>query len=409
MNTSIIRAGLVAVLCIIASHAYAKGPCDDITNAQHKQKCLKDEDQKAQQQAKFRAQQEAKHQAELRAQREHQRQQQSSDQPRTQALAAATGSISGKLHKNSASGPALDGVWVSSGGKSAFTNADGKFKLDGIAAGNTTIGFSRSGYHPYQGNVSIVAGTTVDMGERWLTEWIMSTPAQPLAAATGSISGKLHKNSASGSALDGVSVTSGDKSATTDKDGKFKLDGIAVGNTTIAFSRAGYNTYQGSVNIVAGQTANLGERWLTEKVPPAAGNTYDYMSVCPASGYDNVGKPGRPDKWDFFQCECTSYVADKLNEKGVPFGNSYKNVKWHDASNWVVAAKSVGISVDANPKIGDVAWFSYGHVAYVDSVDSTGNVTISEYNYNYPKKPYLYNSRSINKGTSAYPKHFIHL
>ncbi|MEN6622752.1 MAG: carboxypeptidase regulatory-like domain-containing protein, partial [Smithella sp.] len=82
--------------------------------------------------------------------------------------------------------------------------------------------------------------------------------------SVGSVSGKLHKNSASGAVLSGVSVSCGGKSVTTGNDGKFKLEKIAVGNQTILFSKSEYESYQTNVTIAAGQKANMGDRWLTE-------------------------------------------------------------------------------------------------------------------------------------------------
>lgn len=129
-----------------------------------------------------------------------------------------------------------------------------------------------------------------------------------------------------------------------------------------------------------------------------AGNTYDYRSSCPQS-------PNKVDKWNFYTCNCTSYDADKLSERGIPFYNYYKGVRWGNASNWINAASQVRVSYNTTPKRGDVAWFSYGHVAFVDYVDGSGNVTISEYNYS----PYSYGERTLKKGSSSYPKYFIHL
>lgn len=134
-----------------------------------------------------------------------------------------------------------------------------------------------------------------------------------------------------------------------------------------------------------------------------AGNTYNYANNCPANG----GK-GKIDAWQFYQCECVSYGADKLNEKGIAFNNNYKNVKWGSAINWINAAKAARISYNTSPKRGDIAWFSYGHVAYVDSVDSKGNVTLSEYNYS-PPYGYKYSTRTVKKGSTSYPRYFIHL
>lgn len=132
-----------------------------------------------------------------------------------------------------------------------------------------------------------------------------------------------------------------------------------------------------------------------------ARDTYDYDGSCPKS-------PNLVDKWKFYTCNCTSYAADKMNEHKVGLTNSYKLPKgktWGNASNWINAAKQAGISYNSTPKHRDIAWFSNGHVAYVESVDSKGNITVSEYNY---CKAYDYCTRSIKKGTSSYPKFFIH-
>jgi surface antigen len=130
-------------------------------------------------------------------------------------------------------------------------------------------------------------------------------------------------------------------------------------------------------------------------------NTYDYQGVCPTP---NGGKRIL-DKWNFWECECTSYAADKVNEGGVPFNSHYKNTKWGNAVNWLTAAISSGTPHSTTPRRGDVAWFAYGHVAYVEAVDSYGDVTISEYNWGHPHD---YHTRTIAKGTTAYPGSFIH-
>ena len=103
----------------------------------------------------------------------------------------------------------------------------------------------------------------------------------------------------------------------------------------------------------------------------------------------------------YYKCECTSYAADKMAEGGVA---ASKYQKLHDASQWKTNAKALGVAVDTIPKVHDVAWFS-GHVAYVESVDSKGNITVSEYNWS---TAYGYGTRPLNKGSSSYPLYFIH-
>jgi len=130
-------------------------------------------------------------------------------------------------------------------------------------------------------------------------------------------------------------------------------------------------------------------------------NTYAYRGVCPTP---NGGKKIL-DKWNEWECECTSYVADKLNERGVPFHARYKNVLWKGAGTWINAATQASVPYNKTPRRGDVAWFAYGHVAYVEAVDSYGDVTISEYNWGHPHD---YHTRTVNLGLTSYPAYFIH-
>lgn len=109
----------------------------------------------------------------------------------------------------------------------------------------------------------------------------------------------------------------------------------------------------------------------------------------------------------FYYRQCTDFVAWRLNNtNGVYFTNSYGGVTWSDASNWGYAAQSIGITVDVNPAVGSIAWWSggnYGHVAWVAGVNGD-NVDIEEYNG--PNSAYKYNSRTINKWN---PSGYIHI
>jgi surface antigen len=108
------------------------------------------------------------------------------------------------------------------------------------------------------------------------------------------------------------------------------------------------------------------------------------------------------DPWNFFRCQCTSFVAQRVNKRlGIKFTNKYKGCAFGDAKQWYGAAKSCGVKVNSTPVPGAVAQYSggkAGHVAWVHSV-SGSHVTIEEYNWNHPKG---YGTRTVPASSFNY-------
>jgi surface antigen len=142
--------------------------------------------------------------------------------------------------------------------------------------------------------------------------------------------------------------------------------------------------------------------------------------VSAASGVDdypdrlrNAPQDSLVDPWQFYNRECTSFVAWRLNsENRVPFDNYWRGQHWGNASNWKNAAVALKIPVDNNPARGAVAWWragsagsSRGHVAWVQKVGN-GAITIEEYNYLHAGR---YDARTISSSSSLWPSGFIHI
>lgn len=130
-----------------------------------------------------------------------------------------------------------------------------------------------------------------------------------------------------------------------------------------------------------------------------AWDTYDYKDLwCPVAGGH-----GFFDKWGFYKCDESSYVADKINEHGVTLNIGYYGGNWGE--DWIRAAETAGVHYDTTPKqYGglDVAYLPGGHIAYVENVTFSGDVVVSSYvSYNYSKW-------TIEKGSASYPQFFIH-
>ncbi|QLQ11515.1 MAG: CHAP domain-containing protein [Nocardioidaceae bacterium] len=127
----------------------------------------------------------------------------------------------------------------------------------------------------------------------------------------------------------------------------------------------------------------------------------------------NARQDALVDPWLFYNRQCTSFVAWRLNnDNGVDFDNYYGGIRWSNASNWKNAATKVGVKVDNVPVVGAVAWWaagtpgsSRGHVAWVMDVTSNG-IVIEEYNW---AKVGGYGTRTLAKNDSKYPSGFIHV
>lgn len=90
-----------------------------------------------------------------------------------------------------------------------------------------------------------------------------------------------------------------------------------------------------------------------------------------------------PDPWGMYQRQCVSYTAWKVSASGrhMPYWGGRGNAK-----QWDDNARAAGMAVDGTPRVGDVGvrnTGTYGHVVYVDGVNSDGSINISQYNANW--------------------------
>jgi surface antigen len=167
-------------------------------------------------------------------------------------------------------------------------------------------------------------------------------------------------------------------------------------------------------------TRRLGVALVLGALVAVLGPALDPAPVSAASGVDDYPSRLRSapqdslvDPWLFYNRECTSWVAWRLNsENQVDFYNYWKGEHWGDASHWKAAAVAAGVKVDNNPTRGAVAWWaagsagsSRGHVAWVRTVGD-GAITIEEYNYLHRGG---YDTRTISSSSSLWPSGFIHV
>lgn len=100
----------------------------------------------------------------------------------------------------------------------------------------------------------------------------------------------------------------------------------------------------------------------------------------------------------YYYRECVDFVAWRLNRDqgstGAPFKWTWGNLTPGGGSAYAWAGQwaSHGWVTSSTPVPGSVAWFNGNHVAYVQSVNSDGTVSLEEYNWG---NDHAYHTRTI--------------
>ncbi len=169
-----------------------------------------------------------------------------------------------------------------------------------------------------------------------------------------------------------------------------------------------------------------------------------YETANNISGICPTNADMQPDAWGFAACNCTSYVAYRLNLNNVRidpndqnselFDNTWGSSKIHFgyAFEWSGGAAKAGVRKDQYPAVGSVAYWDTdkiagtGHVAYVQHLFTTPvdgrlvGVGIMEYNWAdcpapkcSPDRKYRYRKLYPGRGVdytkgSSWPSAFLH-
>ncbi|MGJ0147386.1 CHAP domain-containing protein [Staphylococcus hominis] len=146
------------------------------------------------------------------------------------------------------------------------------------------------------------------------------------------------------------------------------------------------NQHTGGLGSASASTSNSNVKVTTVTAPSSTGVSIS-NSVSSGRNYYTSG-------------QCTYYVYDRVGGK---IGST-----WGNANNWANAAASAGYTVNNRPSAGAIMQSTagaYGHVAYVESVNSNGSITVSEMNYGHGVG--VVTSRTLSSSEAA-SYNFIH-
>lgn len=108
------------------------------------------------------------------------------------------------------------------------------------------------------------------------------------------------------------------------------------------------------------------------------------------------------DPWGMYARQCVSYTAWKVYQKNgyMPYWGGHGN-----ANQWPGNARAAGIRTSSAPRAKSVGVISaglYGHVVWVESVNSNGTINISQYNEWLPGLGWGYYSERYNVNPGTY-------
>ncbi|MGV9001164.1 phage tail tip lysozyme [Lactococcus lactis] len=149
------------------------------------------------------------------------------------------------------------------------------------------------------------------------------------------------------------------------------------------YAQQWYNYFQNS----SGETSDTIPAEYKDKVKPLPKKT-DATKASPGNNYpasNGLGNGGN----------CTFYVYNRILERSGVSIYSYLG----NGGDWATTGPQHGMTVDREPKVGDIASFSpgtggssdvYGHVAVVEWVNTDGSYLLSESGYSSDKAPTIH-------------------
>ena len=163
------------------------------------------------------------------------------------------GTITGSV-TDAQDGSPIEGATVSDGTRMATTDTSGKYTIVDVPPGSYEVTAGKEGYENVSSTVDVLSGTTV-VADFSLNQVVVA----------GSVTGTV-TDTEDGSAIPGVMVSDGSRTAATDASGKYTLADVPPGSYEVTASKEGYESITSSVTVASAATSEM-DFSLSQKAP----------------------------------------------------------------------------------------------------------------------------------------------
>jgi len=230
----------------------------------------------------------------------------------------------------------LAGVAITAGSKSATTDATGRFMFSDMGAGPLTVQASKPVFKPGSAGVEVIAAGSVNV----------TLKLEPIT--TGTVTG-LALNAATQKPLAGVKVTLGTLSATTDKQGRFKLSDVHAGSVTVGGSKDVFKPATQDVKVQAAKSVDVTLKLEPITTASISGIVVDNKTQKPIAGV----RVSAGDKAD--ETDAKGYFAlEKITAGQIALVSRHPDYKTNDLAIKLKAGRAYDQKVEMELRREDV-------------------------------------------------------
>jgi hypothetical protein len=183
----------------------------------------------------------------------------------TKQATATTGTIKGVVTDSSASQPLPDVLIAASTGQSTVSDGNGLYQISGVPAGSVTLTGTKGGYSSASATAMLPAGGILIFSPA------LTSVTEPITALQGVVTDAVTAEPLEGARVSLSGATTA--SSTTGPDGRYRIEGLNPGATTILIALSGYDATTAAATVQTNSITTFSPRLYLQNTAPPDANT----------------------------------------------------------------------------------------------------------------------------------------